>query len=142
VAARTLLRLHHYTENADYLTRAEAILRLYAGVMPEQPFGFANLLCAVDLYTQKPHEIVVVATADTPGRDALLEQVRRAYVPNRTLTVVDPVRGNALPELLQGKGQLDGKPTVYVCRSMTCSAPVTTWAELQPLLGSPAVSIS
>jgi hypothetical protein len=27
-----------------------------------------------------------------------------------------------------------GKPTVYVCRSMTCSAPATTWADVEPLL--------
>jgi uncharacterized protein len=37
--------------------------------------------------------------------------------------------------MLQGKGQVDGKATAYVCHKMTCSAPVTTAAELAPLLG-------
>jgi uncharacterized protein YyaL (SSP411 family) len=133
VAARDLLRLYHYTEKADYLERAEALLRLYAASMHEQPFGFANMLCAVDFYVQKPREVVVV-TAAADGRE-LLQRIRRTYVPNRTLTVVDPSRGEPLPSVLQGKGQLDGKPTAYVCHNMTCSAPVTQWAELEPLLG-------
>jgi uncharacterized protein YyaL (SSP411 family) len=132
VAARNLLRLHHHTEKTDYLERAEALLRLYAASMHEQAFGFANMLCAVDFYTQKPREIVVV-TPSTEDRD-LLQRIRRTYVPNRTLTVVDPSHGEPLPALLQGKGQLNGKPTVYVCRNMTCSAPVTEWADLEPLL--------
>jgi len=132
VAARNLLRLYHYTEKTEYLERAEALLRLYAASMREQSFGFANMLCAVDFYTQKPREIVVVATP-ADGRE-LLQRIRRTYVANRTLTVVDPSRGEPLPALLQGKGQLNGKPTVYVCRNMTCSAPATEWADLEPLL--------
>jgi len=134
VAARTLLRLHHYTENPDYLARAEAVLRLYAGGMREQPFGFANLLCAVDFYVQKPREIIVVTPRGAADGDQLLQRIRQLYLPNRTLTVTDPTSAGPLPSLLQGKGQLDGKPTVYVCRNMTCSAPVTAWAELEPLL--------
>jgi uncharacterized protein YyaL (SSP411 family) len=133
VAARNLLRLYHYTEKAGYLEHAETLLRLYAGPMREQPFGFANMLCAVDFYTQKPREIVVVGPPAAGA--ALLQRIRTTYLPNRTLSVVDPSRGEALPSLLQGKGELDGKPTVYVCHNMTCSAPVTEWAELEPLLG-------
>ncbi|MFI5366907.1 MAG: thioredoxin domain-containing protein [Candidatus Binatia bacterium] len=133
VAVRNLLRLYHYTERSDYLERAEATLRLYAGQMRAQPFGFANMLCAVDFYTQKPREIVVVAPT-TADRDTLLQQIRQLYLPNRTLAVIDPSRTEHLPSLLRGKGQIDGKPTVYVCHNMTCSAPVTTWVELQPLL--------
>ena len=109
------------------------MLRLYAAPMREQPFGFANMLCAVDFYTQKPREIVVVGS---PHRHAprCWSASARTYLPNRTLTVVDPAQGEPLPSLLQGKGQLDGKPTVYVCHNMTCSAPVTEWADLEPLL--------
>ncbi len=133
VAARNLLRLYHYTETASYLERAETLLGLYAEPMRQQSFGFANMLCAVDFYAQKPREIVVVTTAAGDGA-ALLQRIRRTYLPNRTLAVVDPSRGEPLPSLLQGKGPLDGKATVYVCRNMTCAAPVTEWKELEALL--------
>jgi uncharacterized protein YyaL (SSP411 family) len=134
VAARNLLRLYHYTEKPDYLQRVEMMLRLFASQMREQPFGFANMLCAVDFYTQKPREIAVVARPSTPDADALLQRIRQAYVPNRTLTLIDPDRADKLPSLLQGKQQLGGKPTVYVCHNRTCSAPVTEWTEFEPLL--------
>jgi uncharacterized protein YyaL (SSP411 family) len=65
---------------------------------------------------------------------ALLQRIRRAYVPNRTLSVVDPSADAPLPSLLQGKTQLDGRPTVYVCRHRTCSAPATEWAEVERML--------
>jgi len=134
VATRNLLRLYHYTERPDYLQRAEAVLRLYAAQVGQQPFGFANMLCAIDFYTQKPREIVLVGDPGAAATVALRQRIGRTYLPNRTLTVVDPARGTPLPSLLQGKGQLDGKPTVYVCHNMTCSAPVTEWAQVEPLL--------
>jgi len=134
VACRNLLRLYHYTENAGYLERADTMLRLYADQMRQQPFGFANMLCTVDFYTQKPREIVVIARSDATEAAALLERIRRTYLPNRTLTVADPAGGGRVPSLLAGKGQLDGKPTAFVCRNLTCSPPVTEWVDLEPLL--------
>jgi len=134
VALRNLLRLHHYTENGDYLERAETMLRLFAGPMREQPFGFANMLCAVDFHAQQPQEIVVVAANGAAETDLLLRKLARVYTPNRTLRIVDPARADRLPPLLQGKGTVEGKPTVYVCRNRTCSAPATEWAEIEPLL--------
>jgi uncharacterized protein YyaL (SSP411 family) len=134
VAVHDLLRLYHHTERADYLERAEATLRLYAGAMREQPFAFANMLCAVDFYTQQPREIVVVGKPDGSDTAALLRHVRQTYLPNRTLSLVDPAGTVPLPSLLQGKGQLEGRATAYVCHGRTCAAPVTTPQELEPLL--------
>jgi uncharacterized protein len=138
VAARDLLRLYHYTEKVEYRDRAEATLRQFGNAMREQPFGFANMLCTVDFYAQQPYEIVLVARRDAPEAKALLDKIRRTYLPNRTLSVIDPVDGTRLPALLQGKGQLDGRPTAYVCRHMTCSAPATEWAEVATLLHAQA----
>jgi len=132
VAAHDLLRLHRYTETALYLDRAETALRVYAGQMAQQPFGFANMLCALDFATQQPHEVVVVAPPDTGA--VLLQRIRRTYLPNRTLTLVDSPATPSLPGPLQGKGAVDGKPTVYVCRRMTCSSPATEWDDVEPLL--------
>jgi hypothetical protein len=134
VACRALLRLYHLTENDDYRQRAEAMLNLYAGPLREQPFGFANLLCAVDFHVQQPREIVIVAPGGAGAAEPLLRPLRQTYIANRTLHVVDPKGGVSLPALLQGKGTIDGKPTAYVCHRQTCSAPVTTWPELERLL--------
>jgi uncharacterized protein YyaL (SSP411 family) len=134
VAAMDLLRLHHYTDNARYRERAEAVLRLYAEPMRSQPFGFANLLAAVDFHADGPREIAVVGDPHAAETAALLAHIRRTYVPNRTLIVLDPADPSPRPALLAGKTARDGKPTVYVCRRMTCSAPATDWPEIAALL--------
>ena len=134
VAARTLLRLHHLTGEAIYLERAEQLLRLFFARMREQPFGLAHMLGALDFFLRKPKEIVVVGAAGAPERRDILDRLRRRYLPNLVLRAVDPASGEPLPALLQGKGQIDGKVTVYVCEAMTCSPPATTWAEVERLL--------
>jgi uncharacterized protein YyaL (SSP411 family) len=136
VACRALLRLYHLTENAEYRERAEAILRLYGTAMREQPFGFANLLCAVDFYVEQPHEIVVVANGGASGAVSLLQALRRRYLSNRTLRVIEP--HGAAPSFLEGKRTVDGQPTLYLCRRQTCMPPVTTVDGLLALLGGGA----
>ncbi|MEO8603487.1 MAG: thioredoxin domain-containing protein, partial [bacterium] len=134
VAALTLLRLAHYLDRADYRERAEAVLRLFAQPLDSQPFAFANLLAAVDFHADGPREIAVVGDPTAPATAALLAQLRATYVPNRTLWVLDPSDPTPRPALLEGKHAVDGRPTVYVCHRMTCSAPATRWEDVAPLL--------
>jgi uncharacterized protein len=134
VAALTLLRLAHYLERVDYRERGEAVLRLFAGPLQSQPFGFANLLAAVDFHADGPREIALVGDPAAPQTAALLTRLRATYIPNRTLLVLDPADPTPRPAMLEGKSTIDGQPTVYVCRRMTCSAPATRWEDIAPLL--------
>ena len=135
MATHLLLRLYHLTGREDYLKRAEAVLRSYYDVMMSQPFGFAHMLCALDLYLRKPKEIVVIGNRDDTNVAELVNRIHSVYLPNKSLQLAGPHQSlEKISPLLQGKTQLDGKPTVYVCHNFTCSAPVTNWEELKPLL--------
>jgi len=135
IATHLLLRLYHLTGREDYLKRAEAVLRTYYDVMMSQPFGFAHMLCALDLYSRKPKEIVVIGTRDDTNVAELVNRIHSVYLPNKSLQLAGPDQSlEKISPLLQGKTQLDGKPTVYVCHNFTCSAPATNWEELKPLL--------
>ena len=135
MAAQLLLRLHHLTGDDEYRARAEKALRVYYDAMVQQPFGFAHLLCALDFYLTKPKEIFVIGDRQDAATRELLGAIHRRYLPNLTLQLAGPsgTLGNISP-LLEGKVQIDGKPTVYVCHNYTCSAPVTDCAELERLL--------
>jgi uncharacterized protein YyaL (SSP411 family) len=129
-----LLRLHAHLGQARYLEAAEETLTAFGPDAVDHPLGHANLAAAVDRYVHGPVEIVVVAE-DGEG-EALLDAARRAYVPNRVLLRLDP---NAAPgagagALLEGRGQVDGRPTAYVCRGRACSLPVTDPDALTALL--------
>ncbi len=135
MASQALLRLYHYTGKEDYLKKAEKVLRLHYDTIEKQPFGFAHMLSALDFYLEKPQEIVLVGEKKDQATKDLLHEIYSLYLPNMTLQVVEP--GKSLKEispLLEGKIQIDGKPTVYVCHNFTCSPPVTEREELKGLL--------
>jgi uncharacterized protein YyaL (SSP411 family) len=76
-----------------------------------------------------------VGDKNDPKVQGMLNHIHALYLSNNTIQLVEP--GKPLDEispLLQGKGQVDGRPTVYLCRNFTCSQPVTEWEDLKKLL--------
>jgi len=135
VATQLLVRLYHYTSREEYLKRAEKTLRIYHDAMEQQPFGFAHMLSALDFYLEKPKEIVLMGKRDDPPAMDLLRKIHSLYFPNQTLQMIDPDQSlEKVSPLLAGKGQLNGRPTVYVCHNFTCSRPVTEWKDVKKLL--------
>jgi uncharacterized protein YyaL (SSP411 family) len=134
MASQLLLRLHHFTGKDQYRASAEKVLRSYYDAMESQPFGFAHMLCALDSH-EGVKEIVIVGNPAEAGVQELIAEINSIYLPNKGIQTVRP--GASLVEispLLQGKTAVDGKPTAYVCQNFTCSAPVTSAAELRALL--------
>jgi len=135
MATQLLLRLFYLTGTEDYLHRAEKVLRSYYDAMENQPFGFAHLLCALDFHMEKPKEVVIVIGSSEDEATALIRGVHSVYLPNKTLQLIaagEPLE-NVSP-VLAAKMPIAGKTTAYVCHNFTCSAPVTSWDELKPLL--------
>jgi len=137
-AVMTLLRLHAYTGDERYATAAADTLSLFADLIEKQPFGFAHMLEAADLYFRGPTEIVLVGDRTSPQLREWIERAGLLYVPNRALFVADPndaAGGNFIPEQARGKPQINGQLTAYVCRERSCSAPMTTFEAVIAALG-------
>jgi hypothetical protein len=95
------------------------------------------MLSALDFYLEKPKEIVIIGKADEPATRELLIGLHLSYLPNSTLQLVRPDESiGEIAPLLEGKHQVNGKATTYVCHNFTCSAPVSSWDELRQLLDS------
>lgn len=134
VAALNLLRLFYLTEKQEYFDKAEQVLRLFYDAMEQNPFGFSNMLCALDFYLRRPKEVVLLGNRDEPQTRGFLSEIHSLFVPNKTVICLDPQQGGRLPSLLAGKTQIEGKVTAYVCHNFTCSLPVTSRDELKALL--------
>jgi hypothetical protein len=133
-------RLGTQTGKAEYLQRAEAIIGLFAGIALEAPAGTASFLNAFDLFVA-PVSIVIVAP-DARDLDrvpeaagALTAIVRACAQPNKIVTWCRSLEGLPPGHPAHDKAAIGGKPTAYVCRGSTCSAPATEPSELGRLLG-------
>jgi uncharacterized protein YyaL (SSP411 family) len=121
--AYVLLRLARIYGDDDLERRAVSVLRLLRPALPRNPSFFAWALCALDLHFSPPREIAIVGRPD----DEVARAALAAFDPN-AVVAFGPAEG--VP-LLEGKTQVDGKPTVYVCERFACQAPVTDPAALR-----------
>jgi uncharacterized protein YyaL (SSP411 family) len=129
------LRFYSLTENSEFLSRAEDILKKYASRMRGNPYGYASYLLGVDFYLKKPKEIVLIIPDKTKAPE-FYNTVFNTYLPNKVVIAIDekPSSSALSASLLLGKTSLNGKITAYVCQNFACSQPVTDKADLKKLL--------
>ncbi len=135
-----LLRLAAHLDGSEAAARytriAERVLRAHVQSAMKHPLGYGHLLGAMDRLARGPTFITVVGDKDCPATSALLDVARRAWVPNRVLTRIDP--GTALEGTRLGTPQPDGpSPAAYVCRDRTCFPKASDTAGLRALLAAP-----
>ena len=116
IASLNLLRLYLFTTDETYRVRAEMTLRAFSGLLEESPTAFSRMLEAVDLFTDRPKEILIVTPRSRDEAEPFLGELVRVYLPNRILVVVPEPEidglGTKVP-LLNRKRALGGKPTAY-----------------------------
>jgi hypothetical protein len=136
--ALALLRLFSLDGDPALEARARGTLAPIAEAALENPLGLAQNVIALDRLVRGSTDVVVVGRRDDPRTEALLDAVRRAYVPHRTLAHVDPddeTTRAACPALAEGK-EAQKHPVAYVCRGRTCSPPVSDAGALARALGA------
>jgi uncharacterized protein YyaL (SSP411 family) len=135
MTAFVLLRLAALTGDARFRASAEAALRLIQPMAANYPTAFAHWLCAIDLALARAREIAVVGDPAREDTRALLEIIGKPYRPNQVVAVKTAGAQSEVP-LLDGRTQIDGRATAYVCESFACKLPVTESEALASLLAS------
>ena len=136
IAVLACLRLGEIAD-ATYHEVGEKQARLLASAALDNPFAFGQLVCGVDRLVRGAVDVVIVGKLDAPETRALADEAFRAYLPNRNIVVVDPANAEAKRAaalLAEDKPAREGASVAYVCRGRTCSAPVSTPADLRALL--------
>lgn len=133
MAATVLLKLAALTGNGGYTQIAEKMLESVQGVLTRYPTGFAQWLVAQSFYVSKPKEIAIIGNLNNADTRAMLDVVNEAYRPFAVVAV--GAKDSPVP-LLNGRDQIGGKATVYVCENFACKLPVNDVMELQDMLKS------
>ena len=140
IAVMNLLRIHKFTADSSYVTRAEKALTSLSSSLAATPTAFASLLMALDFHLDQTREIIIVVPQDeVAAADPFLDIVRSNHLPNQVLAVVSEdhdgqAPGNIIP-IVRNRPALDGKATAYVCQDHTCKLPTTDPHEFARLVG-------
>ncbi len=135
MAALVLLRLAGLAVEPRYAGLAQRSLRPMQPLLTQYTQGFAQWLIALDYALAHPREIAIVGHPERDDARLLLEVCATGYRPHQIVALGSPDWEASAVPLLEGRRQIEGRATAYVCVDFTCRPPVTEPAALQALLG-------
>jgi hypothetical protein len=129
VALLNLLRLHELTTQDRYRQRAEETFRAFEQTIARQPISVPRMLVALDFWTDRAKEIIIVTPNDLSQAEPFLAALRKTFVPNRALAVASEgprqaTLGEIVP-LAAGKQARSDRATAYVCEKRVCELPTS-----------------
>ncbi len=130
VAASALARLSCHFGREDFRQAAAHAIRAYGRQIARYPRAFAKSLAVADLLLQGPVELALVGPPGEAAYERLKAEMNRPYLPNRIIAHWDPAHETTKHPLLRGKGLVQGRPTLYICRNFSCRQPITDAAEV------------
>ena len=134
-AAEVLLRLAIIFDQPIYRARADAILGSLATFLARYPTGFGRYLAAAEFALAAPHEIALVGTPAAPDMQALCAVIFQPFRPNKVVVQSNASGPTFESPLLEGRAQIGGQATAYVCHHYACQLPVNEPGALAAQLG-------
>jgi hypothetical protein len=144
VAVSNLLRLYYYTQEQDFLIKATRLMKLASKAASENPFGFAQLLCAIYLEIRTPIEISIIKRKSNSTSTQSVDMVRwmsTQFIPNSIAAIIEEgLDFNELQKYSFFKGKNlnqeggDVPQVAYICKNYTCSLPVISVANFEEQL--------
>ncbi len=117
-------RLWVLSGDATWHDKARRQVAAFAGELENNFFPLMTLLNGCELL-ESATELVLVGDPAAPAAEALRRAIYAKSLPNKIVRRLAP--DTVLPgsHPAAGKGLVGGKPALYLCRNMTCEAPVT-----------------
>ncbi|HEX5103074.1 MAG TPA: thioredoxin domain-containing protein, partial [Pirellulaceae bacterium] len=141
MAATALIRLGRLTGRTDFLESARRAIVAGLPTIERSAMAAGQLLIALDMWLGPMHELVLIGGANEAENQAVLNNLRRAFLPNSVIAYrpgqaqgANAPRSPLLDPLFAGRAAMDGQPTLYVCQNFTCRAPVSGVEAIQATL--------
>jgi uncharacterized protein len=134
VAVSALARLSFHYDRPDLREAAIGGIRAYGRQIARYPRAFAKTLIAVDLLAEGPIELALIGAPVDPGLEALQLAIREVFLPHRVIATGNGTGTQSTHPLLAGKGLVEGKAALYICRNFSCQRPLTNPGEVTEAL--------
>jgi len=139
VAFLDLIRLSHLTGDPDLAQKAAELGQAFSGDVGKMPSGFTQMMSALDMAMGGGQEVVIVGDPEAPDTIAMLDALRRPFLPDKVVLLKTSDEGEEgivrLAPFLKDHHKVDGKATAYVCRDHFCNNPTTDLQTMLDLLG-------
>jgi hypothetical protein len=137
VQVLNLLKLSRLTGRPELEELAMETGKAFSGMIERSPSNFSQALIALQFAHSETVEIVLVGEKEDPETKAMLDHINSTYAPGKVVLLKDKANADKLAELVpftKGQKQVDGKPTVYICRNVACEKPINSLGELRERL--------
>ncbi len=142
VAVLLLLQLADMTDNEHWRAMAGEALTGVAHILNQQPAVMPQMVVALDIFSHKSKQVILVGSKEEEGTAKFLSAVHRRLLPGRTLMLVEEAGPEApVARFLPFAGKLlkiNEKPTAYVCEDYICQLPTNDPSVFEKLLTRPA----
>ncbi|MDP3000853.1 MAG: thioredoxin domain-containing protein, partial [Bryobacterales bacterium] len=141
IMVSNLLRLAEITGRDELRQSAERALEAFAGRLKAAPAALPQLLAACLRAGAHPRQVVIAGDRQSADTEALVAEVRRRFLPDTLLLVVDESSRATLARWNPTVAQMhpiEGNAAAYVCENFACREPVTEPGRLGKLLYSRA----
>jgi uncharacterized protein YyaL (SSP411 family) len=122
-------RLWILTGDARWHDKAGRQVAAFAGELESNFFPLMTLLNGYETL-QNAVELVIVGDPSSPQTEALRRAVYDRSLPDKIVRRASPAGPLPTGHPAAGKGLVDGRPALYVCRNLSCEAPITDPATI------------
>jgi uncharacterized protein YyaL (SSP411 family) len=122
-------RLWILTGEARWHAKARAQVAAFAGELDSNFFPLMTLLNGYETL-QSAVELVLVGDPAASQTEALRRAIYGKSWPDKVMRRLAPDTPFPANHPAAGKGLVDGKPALYICRNMSCEAPITDPAKV------------
>ncbi len=137
VALDNLIRFYHYTGKQLFLERAYNQVKFLLGWFKEYGTLSGEALIALNLYKNKPIEVIVFEEKDVFPDDKIIDYLSTVYIPGNLYLNITKENFKELKTLPLVQDRLDSfeeypfkEKTVFICKNLTCSVPMKNGTEI------------
>ena len=128
-ALEVLARLHLLTGETTYRQRADQLVEAFAGQLDSNVLAVPSYINAAE-WLQTATQVTLVGDRKCAEIQDFLSVLKSQPSATLTLSVVNSTADLPTNHPAAEKGQVNGRPTAYICRGQTCSLPITTANDL------------
>ena len=134
IAMLNMLRLGRITSNVKFEEKAREMAKIFSNDVRKFPSAHATFMVALDFMFGPSYEIVIAGESSYPETEKMVRAVSSIFIPNKILifrpTEREKPEITSIADFTAEMGDVDGKPTLYVCHNHACRKPITSIKEI------------